>query len=152
MTSHVDHAAAAPPDRGARCSPRRCSLAGLLATTAGDPAATAAEDAGPNRTPPQTLAGRGGAGRRSIRCACSSGDGLAYGQPLPSQQAAAEAYLEDPEVAAVIARRLHSRADGRLIGEVLLLDLDGAEIFDEAVLDAFVEEPSAPSATAPPRR
>ena len=67
------------------------------------------------------------------------GEGLAYGRPLPSEQAAADAYLEDPEVASVVARRLHSRGDGRLVGEVLLLELDGAEIFDEAVLDAFVD-------------
>ena len=98
----------------------------------------ASADRGPNRTPPQTLAG-------GVELAAVDpsrllvGDGLAYGRPLPSQQAAAEAFLEDPEVAKAVARRLYSRADGRLIGEALLLTLDGSEVFDEAVLDAFVE-------------
>ena len=30
------------------------------------------------------------------------GEGLAFGQPLPSQQAAADAYLEDPEVRGIV--------------------------------------------------
>jgi hypothetical protein len=67
-----------------------------------------------------------------------TGDGLAYGQPLPSQQVAADAFLEDPEVEAVTARQIYALRDGRLVGEALVLELDGAELFDQAVLDAFV--------------
>jgi hypothetical protein len=96
------------------------------------------EDQGPNPAPPQTLAG--GVELAAVDPhALLVGDGLAYGEPLPSQQAAADTYLEDPEVASVVARRLYSRLDGRLLGEVLVLGLDGEEIFDESVLDAFVE-------------
>ena len=108
-------------------------------------------DDGPNSLPPPTLPG-------GVELAAVDphrllvGEGLAYGRPLPSEQAAADAYLEDPEVAAVVARRLHSRGDGRLVGEVLLLEVDGAEIFDGAVLDAFVDGAVGRWATAPPRR
>lgn len=66
------------------------------------------------------------------------GDGLAFGQPLPSQQLAADAFTEDPEVASAVARRVYSLSDGRLIGAALVLALDGAEVFDQGVLDAFV--------------
>ena len=48
------------------------------------------------------------------------GEGLAYGQPLPSQQAAADAYLEDPEVAVGRSPAGSTAArDGRLVGEAL---------------------------------
>ena len=97
----------------------------------------APEDAGPNTLPPQTLPG--GVELAAVDpLRLLGGEGLAYGQPLPSEQAAAEAYLEDPEVASVMARRLHSRGDGRRMGDVLVLELNGAEIFDQTVLDAFV--------------
>ena len=95
------------------------------------------QDAGPNTLPPQTLPG--GVELAAVDpLRLLAGDGLAYGQPLPSEQAAAEAYLEDPEVASVMARQLHSRGDGRRMGDVLVLELNGAEIFDESVLDGFV--------------
>lgn len=67
-----------------------------------------------------------------------TGDGLAYGQPLPSQQIAADAFLEDPEVASVTARRIYSLRSGRYLGDALVLALDGEELFDQGVLDAFV--------------
>jgi hypothetical protein len=67
-----------------------------------------------------------------------TGNGLAYGRPLPSQQAAADAFLDEPEVAAATARQIYSLRDGRRIGEALVLELDGAELFDQSVLDAFV--------------
>jgi hypothetical protein len=67
-----------------------------------------------------------------------TGRGLSYGLPLPSEQAAADAFLEDPEVAAVTARGVYSLLDGRRVGDVLVLTLDGAELFDQTVLDAFV--------------
>ena len=66
-----------------------------------------------------------------------TGQGLSYGQPLPSEQAAADAFLEVPEVSAVTARRVYSLANGRRLGDALVLTLDGAELFDEGVLDAF---------------
>ncbi|MET0903905.1 MAG: hypothetical protein ABWZ52_11745 [Acidimicrobiales bacterium] len=97
----------------------------------------APEDAGPNTLPPQTLPG--GVELAAVDpLRLLAGEGLAYGQPLPSEQAAANAYLEDPEVASVMARRLYSRVDGRRMGDVLALELNGAEIFDASVLDAFV--------------
>jgi hypothetical protein len=97
-----------------------------------------AEDRGPNKAPPQTLAG-GIELPKVDPVSLLVGDGLAYGTPLPSEQAAADAYLEDPEVRSVVARRLYSRRDGRLLGDVVVLALDGQEIFDESVLDVFVE-------------
>jgi hypothetical protein len=97
-----------------------------------------AEAGGPNRATPPTL--RGGVELPAVDpLRLLVGGGLAYGQPLPSQQAAADAYLEDPEVTSALARRLYGRADGRLLGEVLLLTLDGEEMFDQSVLDGFVE-------------
>jgi len=125
---------------------RRRTVAGLLAAVmllagCGDDGASsdgeAAEDRGPNAAPPQTLAG--GVALPSVDpLRLLVGDGLAYGQPLPSQQTAADAYLEDPEVASVVSRRLYDRRNGRLLGEALVLALDGKEIFDASVLDAFV--------------
>jgi hypothetical protein len=116
-----------------------CLLAGACSDDGGDaPTSEAHESDGPNTLPPQTLAG-------GVELAPVDpfrllvGDGLAYGQPLPSQQAAGDAYLEDPEVTSSLPRRVYSRRDGRLVGEALVLELDGAELFDESVLDAFVE-------------
>lgn len=63
---------------------------------------------------------------------------LTFGSPLPSEQAAAEAYLTDPEVSAAIARRVFVAADGRHLADVAVLVLNGAELFDESVLAAFV--------------
>ena len=126
--------------------PRRCrritlvAMAVLLLASCSDDDASSgdASDRGPNRRPPQTLAG--GVELAAVDPArLLVGDDLAYGQPLPSQQAAADAYLDDPEVTKAVSRRLYSRLDGRLVGEVLLLTLNGDEIFDEGVLDAFVE-------------
>ena len=136
MTSSVD-------------SPRRCRrfavvllVAALLAACGGGDGGGSADEPGqesePNRTPPPTLAG--GVELPAVDpVRLLVGEGLAYGQPLPSQQAAADAYLEDPEIASVLARRVHSRNDGRLMCDALLLELDGAEVFDESVLDAFVD-------------
>lgn len=64
-------------------------------------------------------------------------DGLTFGQPLPSQQLAADAFTEDPEVISALVRRVYARADGRLVGEALVLTLEGAAVFDQEVLDAF---------------
>ena len=75
-----------------------------------------------------------------------TGQGLSYGQPLPSEQAAADAFLEVPEVSAVTARRVYSLANGRRLGDALVLTLDGAELFDEGVLDAFSRVSSRRSA------
>jgi hypothetical protein len=66
------------------------------------------------------------------------GQGLAFGQPLPSEDAAAQVFTVDPEVTAATARRVHSLLDGRLVGQVVVLQLDGAELFDADGLDAFV--------------
>jgi hypothetical protein len=64
---------------------------------------------------------------------------LAFGAPLPSEQAAADAFLADPEVSAAVARRVFVAADGRHLADVTVLVLNGAELFDETVLSAFVD-------------
>lgn len=127
------------PSRRRRALTAVVAAAALAAAgcTGDSPTASGRDDPGPNEAPPETLAG--GVQLPAVDPArLLVGDGLAYGEPLPSQQAAADAYLEDPEVAAVVARRLYSRLDGRLVAEVLVLALDGDEIFDAVVLDAFV--------------
>lgn len=65
------------------------------------------------------------------------GTELAFGTPLPSEQAAADGFSADPEVASAVARRVHATTDGRRLGDALVLVLDGNEIFDEAALAAF---------------
>ena len=119
-------------------------LAGLLflgACTGGtsDDATDVSGDRGdgPNRGPIPTIAG-GVALPVVDPAAVLVAEGLAFGQPLPSEQAAAEVFTEDPEVASVIARRVHSVATTRLVAQVVVLGLDGPEIFDEGVLDGFV--------------
>lgn len=92
---------------------------------------------GPNRGPLPTIAG--GVELPVVDpAAVLVAEGLAFGQPLPSEQAAAEVFTEDPEVASVIVRRVHSLATTRLVARVVVLGLAGPEIFDEAVLDGFV--------------
>ena len=128
-----------------RPAPRRRRLAALatagilLVACSGDDSTAEAPrgDRGPNRIVPPTLAG--GVALTAVDAAgVLVGEGLAFGTPLPSEQLAAEAYLADPEVASALARRVHSRRDGRLLGRALVLTLDGDELFDEGVLDAFV--------------
>lgn len=63
---------------------------------------------------------------------------LTFGAPLPSEQAATDAYLADAEVSAAVARRVFVAADGRHLADVAVLVLNGAELFDESVLAAFV--------------
>lgn len=95
------------------------------------------EDEGPNAGALPTLAG-------GLELAATdpvrvlAGDGLTYGRALPSQQVAADAFLADPEVSSAVTRRIYALGDGRLMGDVLVLGLDGSELFDEGVLDAFV--------------
>lgn len=95
------------------------------------------EEDGPNVGPLPTLAG-------GLELApvdpvrVLAGDGLVYGQALPSEQVAAAVFEEDPEVTAVLTRRIHSLRDGRRVGDVLVLSLDGSELFDQGVLDAFL--------------
>ena len=62
---------------------------------------------------------------------------LAFGTPLPSEQVAADAFTADPEVEAAVARRARSTADGRRLANVVVLVLDGSELFDDSVLAAF---------------
>lgn len=65
-----------------------------------------------------------------------AGDGLAFGAPLPSEQAAADA-LVGGEVAQALVRRIYVAAEGRHLADLLLLTLDGTQIFDDEVLAAF---------------
>jgi len=128
--------------------PRRCRwcaavlLGAALLATACSGGGTSNDDetrgSDPNRTPPPTLVG--GVELPVVDpLRLLVGDGLAYGQPLPSQQAAADAYKEDPEVTSVIARRVHDRVDGSFLGDALELSLDGKQFFDDSVLDGFVQ-------------
>lgn len=93
--------------------------------------------AGPNKGAVPTLAGGVELGATDP-ASVLVGDGLAYGRSLPSEEVAAGAFTEDPEVRSALARRVFSTRDGRLVGSVLVLQLDGSAVFDETVLDAFV--------------
>lgn len=102
----------------------------------GRPDQLADDDDGPNPGPLPTLAG--GVELPALDPATVLvGAGLAFGTPLPSEQAAADAFTADPEVSQVIARRVFVAADGRRLGDVLVLVLDGSEFFDTAALRAF---------------
>jgi hypothetical protein len=103
---------------------------------AADPATTSV-DRGPNVASLPTLAG--GVELVPVELArVLVGEGLAFGSPLPSEQAAADTFTEDPEVAVATARRVYSVLDGRELAATLVLTLDGGELFDQPVLDAFV--------------
>lgn len=67
------------------------------------------------------------------------GAGLAFGSPLPSETAAAEAFVDLPEVTAALVRRVHDVGDGRRLATVTVLTLDGGAFFDEGVLTAFAD-------------
>lgn len=64
------------------------------------------------------------------------GEGLAFGTPLPSEQAAADGFVGG-EVAQALARRVYVAADGRHVADMLVLTIDGTQVFDETVLAAF---------------
>lgn len=129
-------------------TPRRRRLVALLLVAAtltvacsggadGDPSTPATDEDGPNAGPLPTLAG--GLELAAVDpVRVLSGVGLAYGQVLPSEQVAADVFAENPEVAAVLTRRIYSLRDGRRVGDVLVLSLAGTELFDQGVLDAFV--------------
>lgn len=65
------------------------------------------------------------------------GSGLAFGTPLPSEQSAADAFTADPEVSLAVARRVFVAADGRRLGDAVVLVLNGSELFDTDALIAF---------------
>lgn len=65
------------------------------------------------------------------------GTELSFGTPLPSEQAAADAFTEQPEVSTATVRRVYDTPTGRRLGNELVLSLDGTELFDEAALSAF---------------
>jgi len=65
------------------------------------------------------------------------GTGLAYGSPLPSEQVAADALAGTPEVAAVLARRVYAVPEARRLGDLVVVTIEGSEVFDEAGLEAF---------------
>ncbi|MGQ0431730.1 MAG: hypothetical protein ACT452_04900 [Microthrixaceae bacterium] len=67
-----------------------------------------------------------------------TGADLAFGAPLPSEQAAADAFAEQPEFVSALARRVFHRGDGRRLADALVLVVDGSAIFDEEALSALV--------------
>lgn len=120
---------------------RALGAVGLLLVAAcggaggGEPAARPAS--GPNKGPIPTLPG--GVELAAVDPASVLvGEGLAFGRPLPSEQAAAEVFAEEPEVRTALVRRVLSQRDGRVIGRALVLRLDGDAVFDQSVLDAFI--------------
>ncbi len=125
---------------------RRLGALALLAVLV--PAACSSDQAGPadalpddgpraeDEAPPATLTG--GIVLDELNPATVLvGDSLAFGTPLPSRQAAADAFTADPEVATVTIRAVYDRADARALGEVVVLSMVGAELFDEEALAAF---------------
>lgn len=95
-----------------------------------------ADRRGPNPGPLPTIPG--GVALEAVDPAAGLvGDALAYGTPLPSEQVAAEALTEAPEVASVVARRVIHVPDARHLADVVLATLDGSELFDEGSLAAF---------------
>lgn len=141
VTTHDDQ-----PRSARRCRPLAgLGLAVLIAAATALPACSSSQDevapsidGGEGSTAPlPTLSG--GVDLAAVEIgAVLVGDDLAFGTPLPSEQAAAEAFTDDPEVREAIARRVYSRSDGRLLAQALVLGLDGAELFDQGVLDGFV--------------
>ncbi len=115
-------------------------LVGVVAACGGsggsvDPVAD--ERDGPNRGVVPTLAGGVELGSLDPTTVLV-GSQLAFGAPLPSEQAAAEAFVDAPEVATSVARRVYSTVDGRHVADTVVLVLDGSQMFDESVLAAFV--------------
>lgn len=91
---------------------------------------------GPNRGPLPTLPG--GLELAPVEPAAAFvGDGLAHGTPLPSEQLAAEALVEAPEVSAAVARRVILDPEARHLADVMAVTLEGSEILDEQGLAAF---------------
>jgi hypothetical protein len=68
-----------------------------------------------------------------------AGEGLAYGSPLPSAEAAAQALLEDPAVRSVLVRLVHDAGGAGPLAEVIALSLDGAAFFDATVLEGYLD-------------
>lgn len=116
-----------------------CVVAAAAACSGGGggrPDQLADDDDGPNQGPLPTLPG--GIELTAVDpAAVLVGTGLAFGTPLPSEQAAADAFTADPEVSLVVARRVFVAADGRRLGDALVLVLNGSEFFDTAALAAF---------------
>lgn len=91
---------------------------------------------GPNPGPLPTLPG--GLELAAVDPAAAFvGDGLAHGSPLPSEQLAAEALADAPEVAAAVTRRVLLDREARHLADVVAVTLQGSEIVDEAALAAF---------------
>jgi hypothetical protein len=67
------------------------------------------------------------------------GEGLAYGAPLPSAEAAAQALLEDAAVRSVLVRLVHDAGGAGPLAEVIALSLDGAAFFDASVLEGYLD-------------
>lgn len=101
----------------------------------GRPDELARIDDGPNQGPIATV--QGGVDLPPVDpVTLLVGDGLAYGTPLPSEQAAADA-LVGAEVAQALVRRIYIAGEGRHVADLLVLTVDGTQVFDEAVLAAF---------------
>ncbi|MGH9274357.1 MAG: hypothetical protein ACRDZU_06895 [Acidimicrobiales bacterium] len=115
-------------------------LVGLLGACSGGggglPDQLAEDDDAPNPGPLPTLPG--GVELPALDPArVLVGAGLAFGTPLPSDQVAADAFTVDPEVSLAVPRRVFAAADGRRLGDALVLVLDGSELFDTSALVAF---------------
>ena len=108
-----------------------------IAETGGTSSSTSTTRSTPNFATVPTLAG--GVDLALVQPAnLLVGTSLAFGTPLPSEAAAADAFSDEPEVAAALSRRVYSSLDGRFLGLVAVFTLDGHEVFDRAVLSAFI--------------
>lgn len=102
----------------------------------GRPDELGAEEGGPNPGVLPTLPGGVELAPRDVATVLV-GTGLAYGSALPSEVAAANAIVDDPEVAKAAARRIYAVSDGHRLANGLFLTLDGSQLFDAAALAAF---------------
>jgi len=114
------------------------SLALAACTSGGGTDDVTDQRADPNRGVVPTIPGGVELGRLDPATVLAGTD-LAFGAPLPSEQAAADAFTEEPEVTSALARRVFDRANGRRLGDALVLVVDGAAIFDDDALAAFVD-------------
>ena len=139
----TDDRSSTRPISGRRLLGAGLSIALLLGACSSDTPGGTAESGddrgvGPNSIPLPTIAG--GVELPVVDpTSVLVGMALTFGEPLPSEQAAADAFAEEPEVSSAMARRVISVATTRVVALVDVLTLDGPEIFDEAVLDGFVQ-------------
>lgn len=138
--THPRTSAPRPPARWviAVCSALVVAAAATACGSGGDGVGDVADRrADPNRGVVPTIPGGLELGSLDPATVLTGAD-LAFGAPLPSEQAAADAFAEQPEFVSALARRVFHRADGRRLADALVLVVDGSAVFDEEALSALV--------------